>query len=65
MSGIRDSLSAASSIPGMKVATAQIDANHWLLNFTNGTFDIATASPANIAATITSRSLSHSNSHGD
>jgi putative DNA primase/helicase len=40
MNGVRDMLDSASSIPGMKVATEQVDADPWLLNFQNGTLDV-------------------------
>lgn len=40
MNGLRDMLESASSLKQMKVATEQIDASHWLLNFQNGTVDL-------------------------
>jgi P4 family phage/plasmid primase-like protien len=42
MNGIRDMLESASSLQQMKVATEQIDSNHYLLNFLNGTVDLRT-----------------------
>ncbi|MBX3387185.1 MAG: hypothetical protein KF768_11490 [Phycisphaeraceae bacterium] len=40
--GVRDMLTMAQSEPGVKVAVAQIDAPHMLLNVRNGTIDLTT-----------------------
>jgi len=40
--GVRDTLKMAQSEPGVKVSVNQIDANHMLLNVSNGTIDLAT-----------------------
>jgi len=40
--GVRDMLTMAQSEPGVKVAVAQLDASHLLLNVRNGTIDLAT-----------------------